>query len=424
MSKRDWLREAGMLALRMLIGLYVLNLGYGFEGSLTQLKEFHFVSDTFTGQQRNVRAPAPPPLDDPPSDGGQPQPADSNNDVHNRFEGTWLGEVPVPFPKNYLLGIDLQRKDFERYSRQSYLRGEWRDRGWWYYYLYAVAIKVPLGLWGLGAFVLFARLGSRLFKSRSSRVTTVEVGDCRPRDEITLLFPGVVIFAFVSSQTGFSEHMRYVLPAFPFFFVWISQAANCFRWNRAGSEKPTSELAPIRLVNRMRFSPLVVAGLVAWFIASSLWIYPHSLSYFNELIGGPLNGPKHLLGSSVDWCQDLRYLKWWTERHPEVDELHLAYHGLHDPEIANFSPTRILPIETRPATHEDGTDAESQANETQSSQPLPPGWYAISVNVLYNQWSGRAGGGSSSRLDEATAKTLRELRPYDRAGYSILIFRL
>ena len=36
MVGRDWLREVGMLALRMAIGLYVLNFGYGFEGSFKQ----------------------------------------------------------------------------------------------------------------------------------------------------------------------------------------------------------------------------------------------------------------------------------------------------------------------------------------------------------------------------------------------------
>ena len=31
----------------------------------------------------------------------------------------------------------------------------------------------------------------------------------------------------------------------------------------------------------------LAGGLFAWSVASSLWIYPHSLSYFNELTGGP-----------------------------------------------------------------------------------------------------------------------------------------
>ena len=62
--------------------------------------------------------------------------------------------------------------------------------------------------------------------------------------------------------------------------------------------------------------PLVTATLACWYISSSLWVYPHSLSYFNESIGGPLNGPEHLLGSSVDWGQDELYV---LATSPELD---------------------------------------------------------------------------------------------------------
>jgi hypothetical protein len=242
------------------------------------------------------------------------------------------------------------------------------------------------------------------------------------RDELILLFPGIFIFSFVSSQTGFSEHMRYVLPAFPFFFIWISQSANCFRKDRAANDdvQPASTHAN----NRLRLAHFVVSSLFAWFVSSSLWIYPHSLSYFNELVGGPLYGPKHLLGSSVDWCQDLRYLKWWTEKHPEIDELHLAYYGLHDPGIANFKPVRIVPIERQDLAPPTGTGPGPPTERTARQVPLRPGMYAVSANVLYDQRSGRSTGGQSSRLDTAMMEALRQMQLYDRAGYSILIFRV
>jgi len=64
--------------------------------------------------------------------------------IGNRFAGTCLSAVPVPLPVNYLLGVDTQKSDFERGER-SYLRGQWRDRGWWYYYPYAMAVKGTLG---------------------------------------------------------------------------------------------------------------------------------------------------------------------------------------------------------------------------------------------------------------------------------------
>lgn len=46
-------------------------------------------------------------------------------------------------------------------------------------------------------------------------------------------------------------------------------------------------------------------------IANTLRVYPHQLAYFNEAAGGPENGYRHLLGSNVDWGQDLYYLQEW-----------------------------------------------------------------------------------------------------------------
>jgi hypothetical protein len=218
MIGRGWLHEAGMLALAMAIGLYVLNLGYGFEGSLKQLKEFQFVSDLLTGAQTGS----------PPSQGDAGGGSSADPQVINRFATSWVGHLPVPLPKNYLLGIDVQQRDFEHYGRPSYLRGEWRDTGWWCYYLYACAIKVPLGLWLLGLLALLLSLWERLAEGAFAARHTATPSDTQHpapsfRDEFILLFPALVIFAAVSSKTGFSEHMRYVLPSFPFFFIWISQ---------------------------------------------------------------------------------------------------------------------------------------------------------------------------------------------------------
>jgi hypothetical protein len=45
---------------------------------------------------------------------------------------------------------------------------------------------------------------------------------------------------------------------------------------------------------------LLSAVFLAWVVVSSLSVYPHSMSHFNELAGGPKNWPKHLLGSNID----------------------------------------------------------------------------------------------------------------------------
>jgi hypothetical protein len=328
-------------------GLLVLNIGYGFEGSGTPLGQFDFYSQFLSGRS------------EPSYDGAPPG---------NRFQGSVLGGVPLPFPSNYVHGIDIQKYDFER-SRYSYLRGQFAQRGWWYYYLYGLAVKVPLGTLALVA----VSLG--LMLHRAFRASW--------RDEVFLLVPAVAVLSVVSSETEFTNHLRYVLPAVPFLLMSASKVGRVFL---------TRPLIPRAAV------ALAWAGSVA----SSLVVYPHSLSYFHELAGGPRSGHHHLLDSNIDWGQDLWYLRDWISAHPEARPIAVAYFG-------SFTP------------HEVGMDyAEvprlSPSSRSEASR-LTPGWYAISVNWLY-------GYGLGHFLQNDHYGYFRHLEPVAMAGYSIYIFHV
>ena len=423
------LREPAMLAVRMLIGIYVINLGYGFEESCTRLGDFRFVSATLGASGDAMDAPV----------GGG-----------NRFADSWLGSLPVPFPKNYVLGIDLQRRDFENYGHPSYLRGAFRDKGWWYYYLYALAIKVPLGTWLL----IFLAATCGIWRRRASvaardavkhdstgdeadspRLTaarrenknladgaTQRVPDvpatksladgtgtvpATSRDEFILLAPAVVILAFVSSQTGFSEHMRYVLPIFPFVFIWIGRIVPALMdKTSAPSPRPSPRGRGKKVVTGL------AAAALAWSITSSLWVYPHSLSYFNELAGGPTGGPRHLIHSNVDWGQDLLFLKKWLDRHPEARPLKLAYFGYFDPVHAGieYSAPELPPVRNG----QQPEDAE-----------IPPGWYAISVNFVRGlPYFTYQGDGAKTSYGLKELARFQRLEPVAMAGYSIYIYHV
>jgi hypothetical protein len=146
-------------------------------------------------------APVAPPGDDP-----------DTPEVGNRFRDCWWGVLPVPLPADYVSGIDLQRHDFEGHMPPSFLAGEWRQGGWWYYCLFGLAVKVPLGAWAL---VLWSLV---LFLLRRPPGTPF-------LDELTLWLPAAAILALVSSQTGFNQHLRYVLPLAPFAFIAAAKLA-------------------------------------------------------------------------------------------------------------------------------------------------------------------------------------------------------
>ncbi|MGL6194418.1 MAG: ArnT family glycosyltransferase [Thermoguttaceae bacterium] len=316
----------------LLLALYVINMGYGFDGSFRQLKDYKFLSQTLSGNEVNEKSYSAKP--------------------GNRFEKSLLGYVPVPLPAEFVLGIDTQKRDFER-GIESYFCGVTSEHGWWNYYLVTLAIKEPLGVWGLFLLTIFVSCFAKNFNSSW-------------RDELILIIPMVSLLIFISSQTGFSLHPRYIVLVLPFVYLWVSKLGQAFT-----------------LKNRI--VSLFTSGLLIWVIAGSLWYYPHSMSYFNESIGGAKNGPKYLLGSNVDWGQNLYFLKSWHEKHPEAKPLHIVYSGAESLERIGIQVETTIP------------------------ENLEPGWYVIGVNELYG----------SKQYEK-----FRSLKPVDRIGWAIYVYHI
>lgn len=372
-TMEHWRREAGMVASGLFMSLLVTNIGYGFEGVMKPLGRYRFSSQLLRGSESLMRG--------------------------NRFESSAIGVIPVPLPANYVLGLDVQRADFENYGRQSYLRGRFQKRGWWYYYLYALAIKVPLGVWGLIGFALAWR------RCEAGR-------NLQGRDELVLLLPAVTLLILVSSQTGFSEHLRYVLPIVPFVAIGVSQVAcrgpksdpkgSGSRHDGAPVDSDARRTRPFQSPKRRR---LVGAALLAASVTSSLWTFPHSLAYFNELVGGSRGGHAHLLGSNVDWGQDLRYLKAWLRNHPEATPLCLAYCGRIDPRLSGIQ--------------------SYNAPQADSKREFPSGWYAISVNLLRGSaWYVPDGHGGTVSYGPGDLTPFLSQPPVAVVGASIHVYRI
>ncbi len=334
----------------LLLSLYIINLGYGFDGSFKRLRTYQFACRFLAGTASQA-------------DGGK---------GGNRFSNTWVGLIPVPVPEDYLLGLDLQQLDFDL-GALCYINETWRDNGSLAYYVYAFALKEPLGTWLLGLLALGASAAWR--SGRTSRW----------RDEIVLISPAIAVMLAVSSVTSFNEHSRYALPALPFFYIWIGKVVR----REAASSLPKT---------------IVVTPLLFWSIASSLSVFPHSLSHFNELAGGPVHGHVYLIGSNIDWGQDLFDLKRWYDEHPQARPLHLAYFGAVDPDAAgiDFVPIPKWPLPDRPS------------NITLEDVGPQPGWHAISVNHLrgYRRFA----------RDRPSYEYFLQAQPISMAGYSIYIF--
>ncbi len=362
-----WLRDGAMLLTQLVMAIAILNLGYGCEHSFKKLGEFRFVSRLFVGEhgyQEDVALPI-----------------SQHSHSSNRFAATWLGRVPVPVPGNYLAGLDVQRRDFEIYSRPSYLHGTFRHGTWWYYYLYGLTLKVPLGASLLLLLAAVMTLAETVFR-RSPPDSW--------KDEIVLLVLPLAVLVLVSSQSGFNQHLRYAFPSLPFLYIFAGKVGRAFEAQRG------------------LLIAIAVVGLTSS-VASSLWSFPHSLSYFNTLAGGPRNGDEYLLGSNIDWGQDLMYLKSWVNRHPDTQPLYLAYFGRLNPSDANI----------------DFSVPANGNTEESSFREILPGRYAVSVNLLRGcSWFVDDGKGEKLFVAGDALRHLRRIQPVATAGYSIRIYRV
>lgn len=338
----------------LFVSIYLLNLGYAFSGSFRRLGEFEFISHSLSGQTMPDR-------------------------TGNRFRNTILKHLPLPLPADFVIGLDQQQFDFEQ-GRWSYLRGEQKRGGWWYYYLYALAVKTPIGTLLL---VAFAFVAPRLAPLRPTT----------PLDSLIILAPALTVLAVVSSYTGFNRYLRYVLPAIPFLIVWAGRAGCVF-----------SPLAPRTTI--VKAARCFVLACLAASAASSLWTWPHSMSYFNELVGGPRHGHRHLLDANIDWGQDLLRLKQWMDAHPEAQPLHVTFFGWVHPRIAGIDAP---PVPRLLFNDQNKTDAGTLAQVT-------PGWYAVSVNYVT--------GYRHSDNNPPLYQWLTEFEPVARVGYSIWIYQL
>lgn len=336
----DWRRQLLQLGILLSVSVYVLNLGYGFEGTGTKLKEYRFVTRLLGGPSSTRQASA------------------------NRFAGSGLGEIPVPLPRQFVIGLDLQKKDFEN-GRWCFLAGEWRWGGWPHFYLAAIAWKSPLGY---GVLIL-AALGL-LLKSE-------------PRVRNAGLFWLAVIAALiglVSVEQGFTNFVRYVLPALPFAIVLMSGVGV---WVDRGG----------------RLARGLIGTSLGWIVGSSIWCFPHSLSYFNELVGGPANGHHFLTDANIDWGQSLYFVRDWIDKHPEARPVTLCWNDIFDPRLVELN----LPLTPNPPSTPEGQTGPRPDSSFE-------GWHIVNVTSLHNA--------------DMRFAYLRELEPIDRIGYSVMVYHL
>jgi 4-amino-4-deoxy-L-arabinose transferase-like glycosyltransferase len=242
-------------------------------------------------------------------------------------------------------------------GRAVFFFGQISEVGPWYVLPTAFALKTPLSVLGLLVLAIAlprrGRTGLGLFLG------------------IPALIYALVACFWLRVPLG----LRYVLPLYPLLHLYVA-----------------TRLAP----QRATAARVALAVGCAWLVVSSLWIHPHYLAYFNELLGGPRRAYRQLVESNLDWGQDLGTLADYLEKrgNPPV---WLAYFGAEKPARYGLRAKRL-----------------------RSCEPVS-GLVAISATLLQGLHSPA---NPFRRAPEGCFDWLLEQEPVAQPGYSILVYEI
>jgi hypothetical protein len=194
----------------------------------------------------------------------------------------------------------------------TYFLGEWHPRATRPYFPVALSMKLPAAAIALLAVALLIH-PRRLWSP-----------------------PGAIALLLLALSFNYRVQIgvRFLFAAVVLGYVAVAVAV------ARGWAAPSSRFVP-------RWFVAIGLGVTA---ATSAWVWPHGMSYFNQLWGGPRAGEHLLHDSNYDWGQGLPELKAWCEANGEA-RVALWYYGT-DPAMLH-PPFRWVPLSHAP---HDGTD--------------------------------------------------------------------
>ncbi|HEX5708319.1 MAG TPA: glycosyltransferase family 39 protein, partial [Pyrinomonadaceae bacterium] len=204
-------------------------------------------------------------------------------------------------PADFVAGVGYQIAH-NREGHQAFLLGEYRTRGWWYYFPVAFALKTSLPF-------LMLTLASVAWAA-----WRVRHGE---REFLYALAPPLLFFA-LASATAINIGVRYVLPALPFLCA-LGGALLARLWGARRGRAPCA---------------LVALACVGWMALEAWLAFPHYMPYVNQLARAR-PGWTYLSDSNVEWGDDVGALAAYLHERGEtrvtaavLSERMLSYHGI------------------------------------------------------------------------------------------------
>ncbi|MFY9462794.1 MAG: glycosyltransferase family 39 protein [Candidatus Sungiibacteriota bacterium] len=220
-------------------------------------------------------------------------------------------------------------------------------------------------------------------------------------------FVVIAIYWAISIKSPLNIGVRHILPTLPFIYLLVSIVIA--QWLRTGHAiaDPQTIRAWLKNLYTVYIAAipkyLAVGALLLWLITSTLFAFPHFLSYYNEAAGGSTNGWRIAVDSNYDWGQDLKRLILFMDNPPSGDKIQkiaLDYFGGADPRY--YLGNRFEPW--------------------WSSRGPARGYFAISSSFRQGAFGTPAPG--FTRKKEDGYEWLKQYEPIAQIGNSIFVYNL
>lgn len=302
---------------------------------------------------------------------------------------TALAENPITKPWSYyLLGVFMVTERAAG-GHTTYFLGEISNRGWVSYFPIVYILKEPLPF---HIFTILALLYTAYGIKRPfwKRIFTRAKDLIKSHFTEFVMILWIILYWLFSLSSNLNIGVRHLLPTFPFIYILVS--AGIISWLGTGKNLMFSSVKYIILII-----------LILWQAISVISIYPHFLSYFNEVGGGANSGYIYTVNSNLDWGQDLKRLRDWVDEEG-IDKIYVDYFGGGDAKY-------YLKEKFRPWSG-DRSPAELQKGD----------YLAVSVTFLQG---GR--GKPAVGFDQPYGHYLwlyEQEPPVEKIGYSIFVYQI
>jgi 4-amino-4-deoxy-L-arabinose transferase-like glycosyltransferase len=246
-------------------------------------------------------------------------------------------------PEGFLYGFVYVLKTVA--TRAAFLNGDYSVTGWPTFFPWAFLLKTTVPLLLICALVAGQAARRCLASNMAWR---------RNLYRVTPLITLFAVYWLASLTSHLNIGHRHLLPIYPVLFIGAGALG-------------------VWMTSRRWTHVTAVIVLLGWQVIESVRIAPHYLAYFNQLAGGPENGWRHLVDSSLDWGQDLPGLKSWLTMHGSDEPVFLSYFGAGEPDYYGINVTRMPFL-----------DLFSKPNPWYEPKA---GWYCISATLLQQVYS-------------------------------------